>query len=204
VAVALAAVDETEQRLIELDARYFEALEQDAASVSAELAEVAHSLVRLQARVERLEMRSPVDGIVQGLSINAHNAVVDPGEIIMQIVPVDDELVVEARVSPNDIGYVHAGQPADVSIDSFDSARFGTVPGKVRRLSATTYLDEQQRPYYRAEIELSKDHLGQRPGELQIIPGMTGTASIKTGSKTVLEYLLKPITRGLDVALAER
>jgi HlyD family type I secretion membrane fusion protein len=204
VSVAASSVEETEQRLIELDARYFEELEQEAARVAAELAEVAQSLIRLQARVDRLEIYSQVEGIVQGLNINSRNAVVEPGEIIMQIVPVDDELVVEARVSPKDIGHVHAGQPADVSIDSFDAARFGTVPGQVRRLSATTYLDEQQRPYYRAEIELSRDYLGPRPDELRIIPGMTGVASIKTGAKSVLDYLLKPITRGLDVALAER
>jgi HlyD family type I secretion membrane fusion protein len=196
VSVAASSVEETERRLIELDARYFEELEQEAARVAAELAEVAQSLIRLQARVDRLEIYSQVEGIVQGLNINSRNAVVEPGEIIMQIVPVDDELVVEARVSP--------GQPADVSIDSFDAARFGTVPGQVRRLSATTYLDEQQRPYYRAEIELSRDYLGPRPDELRIIPGMTGVASIKTGAKSVLDYLLKPITRGLDVALAER
>jgi multidrug efflux pump subunit AcrA (membrane-fusion protein) len=107
-------------------------------------------------------------------------------------------------VSPSDIGHVHAGQPADIRIDSFDSARFGTVPGEVSRLSATTYLDEQQKPYYRAEITLSKDYLGRRPGELRIIPGMTVDASIRTGSKTVLDYLLKPIKRGLDGALGER
>jgi HlyD family type I secretion membrane fusion protein len=204
VAVAASSVEETEQRLVELDARYFEELEQDAARVAAELAEVAQSLIRLNDRVERLEVRSPVDGIVQGLNINTRNAVVEPGEVIMQIIPIDDELVVEARVSPSDIGHVHAGQPADIRIDSFDSARFGTVPGEVSRLSATTYLDEQQKPYYRAEITLSKDYLGRRPGELRIIPGMTVDASIRTGSKTVLDYLLKPIKRGLDGALGER
>ena len=122
----------------------------------------------------------------------------------MQIIPTDDDLVVEARISPNDIGHVHRGQLADVRIDSYDSARFGSVKGEVGRLSATTYLDEQQRPYYRAEIKLARDHLGAKPGELRIIPGMTVNASIKTGSKTILDYLIKPIQRGLDRSFAER
>lgn len=204
VAVSTSSLEEAKQRLIELDATFFKDLELEASRVASELAEVSQSLVRLEQRVDRATMVAPVAGIVQGLSINSRNAVVDPGGVIMQIVPTDDELVVEARISPNDIGHIHQGQLADVKVDSYDAARFGSVEGEVRRLSATTYLDEQQKPYYRAEIALSRDHLGANPGELRIIPGMTVTASITTGSKTILDYLIKPIKRGLDRSFGER
>lgn len=204
VAVAASLLDGARQERLELDARFFRDLEVDANRVVGELAEVSQSLVRLEDRVRRSAVVAPVDGIVQGLTINARNAVVEPGRVIMQIVPIDDELIVEARVSPADIGHIHTGQAADVRIDSYDAARFGTVPGTVRRLSATTYMDEKRQPYYRAEIALSRDHLGARAGELRIIPGMTVVAAIRTGSKTVLDYLLKPVRRGLDDAFAER
>jgi HlyD family type I secretion membrane fusion protein len=204
VAVAVSSLDGARQQRLELDARFFRELEVEASRVVGELAEVSQSLVRLADRVRRSAVVAPVDGIVQGLKINSRNAVIEPGRVIMQIVPIDDEMVVEARVSPADIGHIHIGQAADVRVDSYDAARFGTVPGTVRRLSATTYMDEKQQPYYRAEIALSRDHLGERAGELRIIPGMTVVAAIRTGSKTVLDYLLKPIRRGLDNAFAER
>lgn len=204
VAVAISTLDGARQRRLELDARLSKEIEIEASRVAGELAEVTQQLVRLADHVRRSAVVAPVDGIVQGLKINSRNAVVEPGSVIMQIVPVDDELVVEARVSPADIGHIHEGQAADVRIDSYDAARFGTVPGKVRRLSATTYLDEKQQPYYRAEIALSRDHVGERVGELRIIPGMTVAAGINTGSKSVLDYLLKPIRRGLDNSFAER
>jgi HlyD family type I secretion membrane fusion protein len=130
--------------------------------------------------------------------------VVDPGQVIMQIVPTGDELIVEARISPNDIGHIHTDQSADVKIDSYDSARFGTVKGNIKRISASTYLDEKRNPYYRAEIELEKSWLAEQPDKFRIIPGMTVEADIKTGSKTILDYLLKPVSRGFSTAFRER
>ena len=161
-------------------------------------------MVRLQDRLQRMEIRSSVDGIVQGLSLGSGSAVVEPGQLIMEIVPTDDELVVEARVSPADIGHVKQGQPSDIKIDSYDPAKFGSVKGQVRRISANTYLNEKSQPYYRVEISLEKDHLGKASDSLRIIPGMTVMADIITGSKTILDYLLKPINRGMDNAFSER
>ena len=93
---------------------------------------------------------------------------------------------------------------AYVRISSYDYARFGTVDGTVEHLSATTYLDEQELPYYRALIALEQDYVGEQPGRNRIIPGMTLQADIQTGEKTVLDYLLRPIYRGLDQAFTER
>ncbi len=204
IIVAQSALEESGQRRLEIETRFNKDIELEAGKVAAKLAEVEQSLVRLQDRVTRLDVKAPVTGIVQGLSITRINAVVDPGQVIMQIVPTGDELIVEARVSPNDIGHIHTDQPADVKIDSYDSARFGTVKGRVKQISAFTYLDEKRNPYYRAEIELEKSWMAEQPDKLRIIPGMTVKADIKTGSKTILDYVLKPVSRGFSSAFRER
>ncbi len=89
-------------------------------------------------------------------------------------------------------------------MDSYDSSRFGSVNGTVRRISASTYLDDQREPYYRAEIQLDQHYVGSNPEKLKIIPGMTVQTDIKIGSKTLLDYILRPISRGFDSAFHER
>ena len=180
-----------------------EALTQ-AGEISAELAQVEQALANLTDRVERLDVRSPVRGIVTSLKTLTINSVVQPGEVLMEIVPIGDELVVEAKVSPNDIGHVEPGQAADVRVSSYDFSRFGAVRGTVRQISATTFVDEQMMPYYRAVIALDRDFVGDMPGINPIIPGMTVQADIKTGSKSILDYLLRPVYRGLHSAFRER
>ena len=204
VIVAKSGWEEAKQRRLELLANFNKEIYLEAGEVAAKLAEAEQSLIRLQDRVARLDVRAPVSGIVQGLSITRINAVVEPGQVIMQIVPMEDDMIVEARVSPNDIGHIHSGQPVDVKVDSYDSARFGSVQGRVRQISASTYLDEKQNPYYLTEIELEQTWIGSPSQLMSIIPGMTVKADIKTGSKTLLDYMLKPITRGFDRAFRER
>ena len=172
--------------------------------MASELAEVESTLIRLQARDARQSIVAPVAGIVQGMSITSSDAVIAPGQVILQIVPVDKELLVEARILPQDIGHVHNGQQAKLKFVSYDYSRFGTLDGTLKQISASTYLDQENQPYYRAEISIDKNYLGQRPGELDILPGMTLTADIQTGQKTLLEYLLRPVTRGFDSAFRER
>ncbi|MES9846529.1 MAG: HlyD family type I secretion periplasmic adaptor subunit [Candidatus Sedimenticola sp. PURPLELP] len=204
IAVANTALEESRQRQLELYARHNREVELEIGTVANELAEVEGGLIRLSDRVNRLEVKAPVDGIVQGLSISSSNAVVAPAEVIMQIVPVEDELIIEARIPPQDIGHVHIGQTADVKFTSYDSSRFGSLQGKVQQLSASTYLDPEQNPYYRAEIILDKNYLGEDPEQFNILPGMTVTADIRTGVKTILDYLLRPVSRGFDRAFRER
>lgn len=204
IAVASMALNEARERRTELIAHSKKDLELEIGERANELAEVDQSLIRLQDKVNRLNIFAPLTGIVQGLAITRIHAVVEPGQVILQIVPTNDELIVESRVSPEDIGYVHKGQPADVKIDSYDSSRFGVVKGSVRQISATTYFDEKRNPYYRAEISLEKDYVGNQPENLRIIPGMTVQADIRTGSKSILDYLMKPVSRGFDHPFKER
>ncbi|OQX30660.1 MAG: hypothetical protein B0D96_05880 [Candidatus Sedimenticola endophacoides] len=204
VAVAKTAFEESKQRRLELFARTNQEIELEAGTVANELAEVESSLIRLRDRVTRLQVTAPVGGIVQGLAISNINQVVAPGQLITQLVPVQDELIIEAKIKPQDIGHVHVGQSAKVKFTSYDASRFGFLLGEVRQLSASTYLDPENNPYYRAEIRLEKDFLGNDPGRMKILPGMTVTADIRTGEKTILDYLLRPISRGFSSAFRER
>lgn len=149
-------------------------------------------------------MRAPLSGVVEDLRANNARSVIQPGEEVLQIVPVGEELIVESRVAPTDTGHVRPGLPADVKVTSYDPSRFGSVTGTVKRLSATSFLDEQNKPYFLAEITLSAPHLGDDPEMLRIIPGMTVTADIQTGQKSLLAYLIKPVSRGFNTAFRER
>ena len=202
--IAADALTEAEQRRTELESRLRESLSNEAAEITSELAEVEQSILRSIERLERMELRAPSAGIVKGLVVNTLNEVVEPGQTIMELVPVGEELIVESRISTRDIGHVHTGQRVDVKVTSYESTRFGSVVGTLQRVSASTYLDSDQQPYYRAEISLDKDYLGQDPIRHKIIPGMTVQADILTGKKTVLDYVLKPGYRGFQVAFRER
>ncbi len=204
IAVAEEALNSAHQERLGINSSYQHDIEQAAEKISSTLAEIEQTLVRLQDRVMRLELKAPVAGIIQGLAINTVNAVVKPGQAILQIVPVDDELVAETRVSPKDIGHVYLGQDVDVKVDSFVSATFGSIEGRIISLSPSTYLDERKEPYYLARISLARAFVGDDPSRLNIIPGMTIQADVKTGSKTLLDYLIRPISRGFDRAFHER
>jgi len=202
--IAKTTLSEAKHRRKDVEFQFIKDLHIESGQVTNELAEVEQTLIRLIDRANRLNVMAPVSGIIQALSINSINAVAEPGKIILRIVPMDDELIVETRILPKDIGHVHIGQSADVKIDSYDSSRFGSIDGKVKQISATTYLDEKNNPYYRAEITLDKSWVGDNPEIMKIIPGMTVAANIETGAKSILAYLLRPVSRGLDNAFTER
>lgn len=204
IAVAQTGLEESRQRKLELFSKHNKEIEIEAGSLASELAEVEGTLIRLRDRFQRRQIKAPITGIVKGLTISSNNAVVAPGEVIMQLVPIDDELIVEAKILPQDIGHVHIDQSADLKFASYDSSRFGSLPGKVKQISASTYLDQQQNPYYRAEVVLDRNYLGNNPDQLKVLPGMTVTAEIRTGDKTILDYLIRPVSRGLDSAFRER
>ena len=204
ITVALAAIDEAEQSLAELNRKLDEQIKLEASQVAAELAELKEQLVKQGDRVDRLRIRAPVAGYITSLAVNSVSAVIEPSQVLMEIVPIDKELVVESKVSTQDIGHVHVGQDAVIKVGSYDPQRFGTVPGTVARISPSTYFDEERQPYYKAQITLAKEYLGHQPDKYKLIPGMTVQADIRTGEKTVLDYLLKPVYRGFQNAFQER
>jgi HlyD family type I secretion membrane fusion protein len=170
---------------------------------AAELAQVAESLARAVDRANRLTIDSPVRGIVQNLQIRTIGGVIPAGGALMDIVPVDDELLVEARVSTRDRGHVHEGQQASVKITTYDFVRYGAVHGIVTSISPTTFVDEKDgQPYYKAMVALDHPWVGSSDNGL--LPGMTVQADVITGEKTLLQYLLKPIFVSLAHAFHER
>ncbi len=204
VTVARVALDEETKRRTEAVARQRKEIEDEAAGAATQLAEVEAALVKAKDKLDRLQVYAPVSGIVQGLAVTTINAVVRSGDVIMQIVPVDDELIVESRLMPNEVGYIAPGQVADVKIDSFDATRFGSIQGTVTQISPSTYLDEKSNPYYKVKLSLDKSFMGQAKGEMDVIPGMTVQADIITGSKSIMAYLMKPVTRGFSSAFQQR
>lgn len=157
----------------------------------------------LEARAGRVDIKASIDGIVMGLPQTAEGAIVQAGGTVAEIVPTGEDIVMEVMVLPRDIGFVKEGQRASVKIDSFDSARFGAVEGKVKRVAPTSSrMKENGQPFYKVEVALASPFVGSQAHRL--IPGMTGEADIATGHKTVMQYLLKPIFLASDTAFHER
>jgi HlyD family type I secretion membrane fusion protein len=180
-----------------------EALEKRAAS-AVELREVQDGLADLEERVSETVVKSPVTGIVQSIPATRVGEVIEPGEKVAEIVPGDEALELVVRLMPRDIGFVRTGQPAKVKIDAFDSSRYGTLDGTVERVSPTTFIDERGVAYYEVHVVLDKSYFGETEDQFALVPGMTGEADIKTGVKTVFQYMWKPIYTNLDVAFSER
>ncbi|EPD3052646.1 HlyD family efflux transporter periplasmic adaptor subunit, partial [Proteus mirabilis] len=163
--------------------------------------------------VERALIRAPLRGIVKNIRINTVGGVISAGQDIMEIVPLEDQLLVEAYISPRDVAYVRAGMPALVKLTAYDYAIYGGLEGVVTLVSPDT-LHDQKRPsdlklnqdeaFYRVLVTTQSSHLTDKNGkELPVIPGMIASVDIKTGEKTVFQYLIKPITR-MKQALQER
>ncbi len=200
---AKSELSEYERKLTELDARTKAEAQESIAKHTADLAEVDAALGNEQGRAKRLNLTAPVPGIVSGLAVKAVNAVVKPGETLMEIVPTAEPMVVIAEVKPQDIGQVHIGQRADVRVSAFDYATFGTLAGKVDRISATTFADQNGRQFYKIRVRLARDYFGQDRTKGRVIPGMDVEVDVKTGARSILAYLLKPVTRTWDTALKE-
>ncbi len=155
-------------------------------------------------RVTRTDVRSPVRGTIKQINLNTIGGVVRPGESILEIVPLDDTLLIEARIRPADIAFLHPGQKAMVKITAYDFSIFGGLEGVLEAISADTIEDDNGESFFKVKLRTQKNAITYRGEELPIIPGMTASIDILTGKKSVLDYLLKPILRAKQNALRER
>lgn len=155
-------------------------------------------------RVTRTEVRSPVRGTVKQIYQNTIGGVIKPGENIMEIVPLDDTLLIEADVRPADIAFLRPGQEAMIKITAYDFSIYGGLKAKLEQISADTIQNEEGESFYRILLRTKENRLIYKGAELPIIPGMVASADILTGRKTVLDYLLKPILKAKQNALTER
>ena len=169
-----------------------------------ELNELLPRLAKFQDSLKRTVLKSPVTGIVKSVHIATIGGVVGPGDNVVDIVPGDDRLVIEAQLPPQDIGFVRAGQPALIKLASADAIRFDTLEGEVITVSPDTLTTREGQPFYRVRIETKRDYFKRGENRYQLFPGMQVVASIHTGERTVMQYLIDPFLGSVDDALTER
>ena len=201
---AEAAANEAEHRIALRRAELDSSLMEEINKRSLELASLRESLSAGSDRVTRTELRSPVRGTVKKIYINTLGGVVKPGEPIMEIVPLDDTLLIEAKVRPADVAFLHPGQKAMVKVSAYDFSIYGGLDGVLEQISADTIEDRRGDFYYQVKVRTTKTSILYRGEELPIMPGMMTTVDITTGKKTVLDYILKPILKAKQNALREK
>ncbi|TIX28401.1 HlyD family type I secretion periplasmic adaptor subunit [Mesorhizobium sp.] len=202
---AKAAITEAQLQVEELGLQLQQEASDDLTQALAELSVVDETIRGATDKVARTDIRSPVDGIVNTLELNTVGAFVQPGAVVAGIVPTSETLLVEARVSPRDVAFIRPDQEALIKVTAYDFSIFGGIEGKVSNITADSLVDQKTgEPYYQVRVSTDKSTL-QRDGKAySIIPGMICSVDIKTGRKTILHYLLKPINKAREEAMSER
>lgn len=200
-------------QITERQNKYYSDASHELVQVESELAQALENMAVRADPVERSQLRAPLKGIVKNIRINTVGGVVQAGQDILEIVPIEDKLLVQAYISPKDVAFIRTGQEAIVKISAYDYSIYGGIEGKVVLISPDTLQDERRpselrlnpdQAYYRVLVETTHNNITDKTGKvLEITPGMTATVDIKTGEKTVFQYLIKPITR-MKQALQER
>lgn len=170
----------------------------------AQLEEFSANAIALEDRLRRTAVRSPVNGTINRILVNTVGGVIQPGMDLIEIVPMDDTLLVEARVKPSDIAFLRPEQKAKVKFTAYDFTIYGGLDAELEHISADSITDEQGNSFYLVNVRTQKNYLGSENDPLPIIPGMVATVDILTGKKTILSYLLKPVLRAKYMALRER
>lgn len=184
-------------------------LQRQVADMTGQLEITEETIKSAKDRLRRTELTAPVYGIVNKLNVTTVGAVVQPGADIMDIVPLDDTLLVEGRINPQDIAFIRPGQDAVVKITAYEATVYGSLKAKVERISADTIEEKSEnggkpQTFYRVIVRTDRNYLGSQEHPLPIMPGMITTVEILTGRKTVLDYLIKPARLLREEALRER
>ncbi len=201
---AEAALVEAKNKIKEIKITFSTAAATELNANQAQLSKMGASTSALADRVTRTAVRSPVRGTIKTLNINTIGGVVQPGMNLVEIVPLEDSLLVEAQIRPANIAFLHPGQQAMVKFTAYDFSIFGGLPARLEHISADTILNERGEAFFLIRMRTDRPHLGRNKNKLPIIAGMTVTVDILTGRKTILDYLLKPLNRMRERALRER
>lgn len=205
IPVAEAAVGEAILKYLDVALKYRKDNQNELNKISAQLYSKTEAQVGLQDKVNRTVVTSPVNGSIQKVYINTVGGVIQPGMDLIEIVPTEDTLLIEAKIAPQDIGFLHPGLPALIKFTAYNFSTYGGLEGTVETISADTIQDEEGNSFYQVKIRTDESHLKGPDGtSLPIIPGMTASADIITGKRTVLSYLLKPVLRATNSALREQ
>ncbi len=201
IARVQAAIGEAQRKTQETELVFRNEARKELAEVVGKINTLNEGAVALADKVDKAQVKSPVRGRVQRLLANTVGGVVQPGKDIVEIVPLDDALVLETKVMPRDIAFIHPEQPATVKFTAYDFAVYGGLDAKVENISPDTVVDDRGNAYYLVRVRTTQSNFSEK---LPIIPGMTAEVDILTGQKTVLSYLLKPVLRAQAYALRER
>ncbi len=172
--------------------------------VETQISALNESLKSIGDRVDRTEIRAPASGIVNAIRLKTVGGVVEPAMQLVEIVPVDDELKIIAKVAPSDMAFLKRGQPVKVKISAYDSQIYGALDGELVRIAANSTSDREGNVTFEIEVKTVRNYLGDAANPLPITPGMVAEVNVVTGRRTIMYYLLKPLRRTMDRALAER
>jgi len=197
-------LQEAQLALRENELVFFNKAKSELNEVLAELEDVSASAIALEDRLRRTNVRSPVTGTINRLLVNTVGGVIQPGMNLVEIVPLEDTLVIEAKIKPSDIAFLRPDQEAKVKFTAYDFTIYGGLDAKLEHISADSITDEKGNSYYLVRLRTNKNYLGPETNPLPIIPGMIVSVDILTGKKTVLAYLLKPVLRAKYMALREQ
>ena len=198
---AQSAILEASRKIQETDLTFRNEVRKELSDVLARLSALNQGAVALVDKVDKSQVKSPVRGRVQRLLANTVGGVVSPGKDIVEVVPLDDALVLEARIEPRDIAFIHPGQAATVKFSAYDFSIYGGMAAEVENISPDTVVDERGNAFYLVRVRTKGAKFNDK---LPIIPGMTAEVDILTGNKTVMAYLLKPVLKAKAYALRER
>jgi adhesin transport system membrane fusion protein len=201
IARVQASIGEAQRKTQETELTFRNEARKELAEVMGKLNALNEGAVALADKVDKAQVKSPVRGRVQRLLANTVGGVVQPGKDIVEIVPLDDNLVLEAKVQPKDIAFIHPGQDAMVKFTAYDFAIYGGLRAKVENISPDTVVDERGNAFYLVRVRTTQSDFNER---MPIIPGMTAEVDVLTGKKTVMAYLLKPVLKAKAYALRER
>lgn len=196
------AVSEANRKIQETDLSFRNTARAELSDVNAKIGALSEGSAALEDRVKQTEIRSPVNGTVKQLKVNTVGGVVQPGKDIIELVPSDDALILETRVTPRDIAFLKPGQKAMVKFTAYDYAIYGSLDAELVVIGADSVMDEKGNAYFLVRVKTLSTTIGDQ--KLPIIPGMMAEVDILTGKKSVLRYLLKPILRAKASAMTER
>jgi len=198
------AINEITSKIREARSEYVTKARLDLNEALTEYQRIGAESSELADQVTRTVIKSPINGIVQKIYVNTVGGVIKPGDNLIEIVPTEGGLLIEAKVKPSDIAFIYPGQNAVVKVTAYDFSVYGSLDGIVSTISPNTETDEKENVYYIVRIQTNKKYLGTAQKPLKIIPGMMVNVDIITGEKTVLEYILKPLLRAKQYTFSER
>lgn len=195
------AISEAREKIKETRLKLENQARSELADTKGKLESLAQNQIELSDRVKHATLKAPVDGLIQRILYNTKGAVVPAGKEVVEIVPIDEQLVFETRISPKDIAFIRPGQKATIRVSAYDSSIFGAIHGEVSNISADSLTDDYGKPYY--AVKVTAPRVGTNP-QIKLIPGMVANVSIETQERSVLSYLTKPILRASPKIFTER